>query len=388
MLATKTYEVRSGVIDLIGAARPSIADPFLPRKIEEGRIEDIRECIGCNICVTADFLAVPLRCTQNPTMGEEWRKGWHPEKIPAKTADESVLVVGGGPSGLEAARALGQRGYHVTLVEAEKSFGGRVLTESQLPGLSEWKRVADYRTYQISQMANVQTFLNSSLSVEHVLEFNADHVVLATGSKWRSDGVGRSHPRAIPCAEMAKVLSPDDISADAKVTGPVAIFDDDHYYMGGLMAEKLRLDGHDVTYVTTAADVSHWTHNTLEQERIQTRLLELGIEILPQHNLSAIGEKVLELACVFTGRTRRIPCRSLVQVTMRDPVDSLHDSVAAAITSGASGAPKTITRIGDCLAPGTIAAAVYSGHRYARELGEPAVAGVPFRRELPELASD
>ena len=65
--------IRRGVIDLIGAARPSIADPFLPRKIEEGRFEDIRECIGCNICVSGDMTSVPMRCTQNPTSGEEWR---------------------------------------------------------------------------------------------------------------------------------------------------------------------------------------------------------------------------------------------------------------------------------------------------------------------------
>ena len=191
--------IRSGVLDLIGAARPSIADPFLPRKVEEGRIEDIRECIGCNICVTADFTATPLRCTQNPTMGEEWRKGWHPERIAPKHAIESALIIGAGPSGLEAARALGQRGYKVTLAEAGPEMGGRVLREAtSLPGLMEWKRVADYRTYQISQMANVQTFLNSPLTAEEVLEFAADHIVIATGARWCESGVGRAVTRPIP----------------------------------------------------------------------------------------------------------------------------------------------------------------------------------------------
>ena len=97
--------IRKGALDMIGAARPSIADPFLPKKIEEGRIEDIRECIGCNICVASDNLSAPMRCTQNPTKGEEWRKGWHPERISARSGDERVLVVGAGPAGLEAARA-------------------------------------------------------------------------------------------------------------------------------------------------------------------------------------------------------------------------------------------------------------------------------------------
>src|SRR5689334_17347967 len=94
---TMVRMIRDGVLDMIGAARPSIADPFLPKKIEEGRLEDIRECIGCNICVSGDGTITPIRCTQNPSMGEEWRRGWHPERMRPKTSDATVLVVGAGP---------------------------------------------------------------------------------------------------------------------------------------------------------------------------------------------------------------------------------------------------------------------------------------------------
>ena len=99
-------QIKRGVLDLIGAARPSIADPFLPRKIDEGRIDDIRECIGCNICVAQDMIVAPIRCTQNPTQGEEWKQGWHPESIDAAVSDEPVLVIGAGPAGLEATLRL------------------------------------------------------------------------------------------------------------------------------------------------------------------------------------------------------------------------------------------------------------------------------------------
>ena len=131
--------IERGIVDFIGAARPSIADPFLPTKVREGRFDDIRECIGCNICVTGDLLMAPIRCTQNPTMGEEWRRGWHPERIAPRKSKEEILVVGGGPAGLECARALGQRGYTVVLVEAERELGGRVNPESALTRI---KRVA------------------------------------------------------------------------------------------------------------------------------------------------------------------------------------------------------------------------------------------------------
>jgi hypothetical protein len=138
----------------------SIADPFLPRKIERGDLEDIRECIGCNICVSGDFTQSPIRCTQNPTMGEEFRRGWHPEHIRAKSSDAHVLVVGAGPAGLESARALGRRGYTVSLAEAPRAVGGRVKRESALPGLSAWIRVVDYRVQQIAKLDRIGTEAN------------------------------------------------------------------------------------------------------------------------------------------------------------------------------------------------------------------------------------
>jgi dimethylamine/trimethylamine dehydrogenase len=377
-------QIRRGILDFIGAARPSIADPFLPRKIEEGRLEDIRECIGCNICVSGDYTITPIRCTQNPTMGEEWRKGWHPEIIAARGSEDSVLVVGAGPAGLECARALGQRGYGVHLAEAGEELGGRVSRESRLPGLAEWARVRDHRLQQIARMPNVEVYRASRLSAEDIREFGFPHAVIATGARWRRDGVGRWHRYAVPGFEGEAVFTPDDIMegrlpAGELAEGPVVVFDDDHYYMGGVLAERLCREGLDVTLVTPAELASVWTANTLEQRHIQARLLGLGVTIRANRAVIAFRGGLAELACAFTGRTEEIAARTIVTVTARLPEDQLYQSLRAA-----PGPLKSVRAIGDAYAPATIAAAVYAGHDYARGLDAPPPGEVPFRRQLTE----
>jgi dimethylamine/trimethylamine dehydrogenase len=381
-------QIKRGVLDLIGAARPSIADPFLPRKIEEGRIDDIRECIGCNICVSGDMTMSPIRCTQNPTMGEEWRRGWHPERIAPKASDAKVLVVGGGPAGLECARALGARGYEVALAEAGRELGGRVARECRLPGLSAWGRVRDHRLQQLESMANVESYLDSRLTAGQILEFGFQHVAVATGASWRRDGVARFHVRPIPVDPGMELLTPDDLMDGKRPSGRrVVLYDDDHYYLGGVLAELLVGHGCAVTLVTPAANASNWTYHTLEQGHIQTRLLELGIVIEPHRAVTAVLGDGVETACVFTGRKGRIACDAVVLVTARLPNESLYRDLLDRREAWADNGILSVKAIGDALAPGIIAAAVYAGHRYARELDGPETGDdPPFKRELTELA--
>ena len=379
--------VNRGIVDMIGAARPSIADPFLPKKIEAGRIEDIRECIGCNICVAWNNMTAPMRCTQNPTNSEEWRRGWHPERIAPRVDDGSVLIVGAGPAGLEAALAAGRRGHDVVLAEGGPELGGRVTRESRLPGLGAWARVRDYRTYQISQMANVEVYKSSVLGMTDVLEFGATHVAIATGSRWRRDGYGRSHQFPIPGTDGSNVLSPDDIMAGLRPEGRVMIYDDDHYYMGSVVAEQLVADGLEVVLATPSSLVASWTDYTLEQHRIQARMLELGIEIITSHTLQEITPQSVSLNCVFSGKPRVVEAEAVVMVVSRIPNDRLYQELVAEPDKLSAAGIKTLRPIGDCHGPATIAAAVYEGHRFARELGEE-VAEIPFRREITGLASE
>lgn len=379
---TMVSQVKRGIVDLIGAARPSIADPFLPEKIEQGRPEDIRECIGCNICYTGDSRHVPIRCTQNPTMGEEWRRGWHPEKIDAKGSDSRVLVVGAGPAGLEATLALGQRGYDVMLAEASLELGGRVSNESQLPGLSEWARVRDYRVAQLAKLPNVEIYRDNNLELDDILAIAADHVVIATGSKWRNDGYGNYHTTPIQSLTPGSTIyTPDDIMSGRLPEGRTIVYDDDGFYMGSVIAEKLQQLGNEVIYLTPESKVSIWSANNAEQPRVHRRLIELNIEIVLNHGLDGFDGETATLSCAYTGRQHDINADNIVMVTCRTPQDKLYYDLQDAIEGNREGIPRTVKRIGDAEAPSIIAAATFAGHKYARELDCEINADNPFKHD-------
>jgi dimethylamine/trimethylamine dehydrogenase len=379
---TMVSQIKRGVLDFIGAARPSIADPFLPRKIDEGRIDDIRECIGCNICVSGDNTITPIRCTQNPTMGEEWRKNWHPERIAIKKSLAKILIVGAGPTGLEAARALGERGYEVHLSEGSRELGGRVAKEARLPGLAEWGRVRDWRVGQINKLRNVTVYLDSVIGAQDVLDFGAEHVLLATGCHWRRDGFGRSNGMGIKGFEHVSVATPDDIMNGRIPEGPVVIFDDDYFYYASTMAEKLCAEKREVIYLTPDDTIASWSNNTLDYRHIQWRMHELNVrQVVSQNILEFTGSKLL-LEHVWSGKTSELECASVVAVTARLPHDVLYQELLTREAEWQGAGIKTVQCAGDALAPGLIAHAVYAGHRYARDMDEAPPGDVPFRRHF------
>ncbi|MCY4138610.1 MAG: NAD(P)-binding protein [Rhodobacteraceae bacterium] len=351
--------IRNGRLDLIGGARPSIADPFLPAKIRQGRVDDIRECIGCNICVSMDAYGLPVRCTQNPTISEEWRRNWHPETLPAARKRRSHLIVGAGPAGLECARALLAAGDTVTIADSARAPGGRVALECRLPGLASWKRVMDYRLGPIMRSAQCGLYLDSTMDARDIAAFDCDTVVLAAGSKWRADGVGSTSFDAIDFGDVP-VFTPDGIMSACGRKLPhraTVVYDDDHFYMASAIAEHLCARGQPVMYVTPLPAVATWTEYTLEQSRIIERFGELGISI--RVNTSLRNGPVLVDG--FTGETMEIGQRNFVFVGARLPVE------VKGVDQAISGSGR-LRLVGDCLVPGTIQSAIYSGYGVARDI--------------------
>ena len=378
-------QVRRGVLDLIGAARPSIADPFLPKKIDEGREHDIRECIGCNICIASWHESVPIRCTQNPTVGEEWRRGWHPERFAGPGSDGAVLIVGGGPAGLECALTLARRGYSVSVAEAEAEFGGRLRFETRLPGLNPWKRVLDWRLDQLQRLANVTLYAGNSLSVDDILGLEHPRVVVATGARWTRMLYSTLE---VPVAgiEAPNVYTPDDLAAGVRPAGPVVVFDFDNYYMGSAAALMLAAEGTEVRYVTPAGHASAWAIMNNELPQVHRALAQAGVSLHTLSLVTALHGGTVTLADLFTGATSQLPCASLLVVGARMANDALYQTLHARGPELQAAGIVDVQRIGDALAPGAIVNAVHSGHRYAREL-DSGGDGLP-RRDAPIVVDE
>ncbi|MBD3924227.1 NAD(P)-binding protein [Nocardioides cavernae] len=383
--------IKSGQQDIIGAARPSIADPFIPRKIEEGRFDDIRECIGCNVCVSRVNANWHLICTQNSAAGEEYRRGWNPEVIPlSRKQDRNVLVIGAGPAGMECATVLGKRGLeNVHLVDSADDIGGHVRWISGLPGMGAWGRVTDWRKTQLAKLDNVQVITNTTLTPQEAYEYGADVVVVAIGAEWLGTGINGVTHTEIPGVDSSRpdVLTPEQLLRDGKpVPGrTVTVYDMEGYFMGPSIAEKLQREGHEVTLLTRFGHPGPYMDLTGENVHMRPLLEELGVTVVAEHVLATYeGGKVVADDHVAEGRTRSWDADAIVLCTQRrartDYFKSLRDLHEEA---GDSSEIQAVYQIGDCVAPRMLLAdAVFDGARLAREIDEenPAVP-LPWIRE-------
>ncbi len=383
--------INSGQIDIIGAARPSVSDPFLPNKIDEGRVEDIRECIGCNICISRWERGAPLICTQNPVANEEFRRGWHPEKFDKAEQPGSVLVAGAGPAGLECARVLGSRGYDMHLCEAEAEIGGHVRDVMRLPGLAEWGRVVSYRETQLDKLKNVEIHTNSPMSADNVLTYGADKVVTCTGFTWNGDGMSHVTMAPIPGvdASLAQIATPDQVLAGKEIGDRVIVLDGDGYFTGVSLAELLVDQGKQVSIVTHLPSIGQMTEYTLEAPNLHRMMHEKGIR---QYTTSWFEEVVIDnsvkakLFNLYRDGSKRttdpvagelprkagtefeiLEADTIVVVTGRSANDGLFRELKQRKTEWRAEGIEAVYAAGDCYAPHFMADAIFDGHRIARE---------------------
>jgi dimethylamine/trimethylamine dehydrogenase len=379
--------VRSGSVDLIGAARPAIADPFLPTKIAEGRLDEIRECTGSNVCILKEESFNHVGCVQNATAGEEYRRGWHPELFPPlRDPDRAALVVGAGPAGMECAIVLAKRGIEaVHLVDAAPDIGGRLTWTRRLPTLGDWGRILDWRAVQLSKLRNVEVITSRGLPAADILDYGAQLVVVATGSRWSDTGLqGPTHePITGAVASVPYVLTPEQVVLDGKrPSGPgVVVYDADGYYVGAGVAELLAGEGFEVHLVTPFPVVSPVSDETLEGEELRHHLHERGVVVHRDVTVTAVGPGLVGGHDEF-GEPWSLAASGVVLVTMQVADDALYRELAADPDALRDAGIEGLHRIGDCLAPRMISEAVFDGHRLAMEIesDDPDVA-LPYARE-------
>jgi len=382
--------IRSGEVDLIGSARQAIADPFFPRKIADGRFDEIRECTGSNVCILREEVFNQIGCVQNATAGEEYRRGWHPEFFPATNdPDRSVLVVGAGPAGMECAVVLAKRGFTaVHLVEADTQIGGRLRWARQLPTLGDWGRIIDWRAVQLARLPGVQVITGRRLTAPEILDYGADLVVIATGSAWRGDGIQPGHPDPMPGADpgLPQVLTPEEVCAGKRPPGRrVAVYDTDGYYVAPGVAELLARDGFEVSLITTFDVLSPVSDQTLEGDMLRAHLHQAGVSALTSTTITAID------AGSVTGYGRHgepwsAAYDGIVLVTQQAPQNTVYAELASDPGKVAAAGISGLYCIGDAVAPRMISEAIFDGHRLAREIDqEDPAQPSPYKRERANL---
>ena len=245
-----------------------------------------------------------------------------------------------------------------------------------------------YGKDEIQQKTNIEIYRESELTLSHINELDVNNIFIATGSNWRVDGIGRSRRKEITGLDNIQVLTPTDaIRKQDSIKDPLVIYDDDQGYLAGVIADHLSSLGHNVTFVTPASIVSPWTVSTLEQQRIQKSLLNQNVNIISNKIISSVNGDNLEMRCIYTNEATELACKTLILVTERLPNITLYQQLVQQASIDSEAPKRHLELIGDALAPGLIADAVFSGHLAAEnfEASKKEIERAMFMREMPKL---
>jgi 2,4-dienoyl-CoA reductase-like NADH-dependent reductase (Old Yellow Enzyme family)/thioredoxin reductase len=332
--------LEQGKADLIGMARGLVADPDLPNKVAKGSLEDIRPCIACMTCLDRLFTRRPMECLGNPSAGREKDFVINKAKAPKK-----VIIVGGGPAGMEAARVASMRGHRVILCEKNDRLGGQLNLAIIAPHKQEIEGLINYLKTQIKKLG-VEIHCNQEVTASLIGQERPDELILATGAI----------PRVldIPGADSSNVVTSWDVlTGKAKVGKKVVIAG------GGMVgcetAELLAEKGHDVTIASQSDAIGKDIEQTIRRYLLR-RLDRYEVKILTNAMTMEIQADHVTLATY--GRSWSVECDHLVFAKGAVPNRGLINSVKEVFPD--------FFLIGDALEPRTAMEAIYEGGRIGR----------------------
>ena len=356
--------IRAGQADMVSMVRALLADPELVNKSRRGEEHKIRPCIGTNIgCVGQLMSGHPLSCVVNPAAARENLIAYEP----ADKAEhrKRILIVGGGPAGLEAARTAALRGHQVILHEAGQRLGGQVAIAASAPHRADVGAIVSFLIEEIEALG-VEVHLNSPVDASIVEAADPDEVIVATGTTPRYDGFQVSTPAApVPGFDQRHVYNAWQLFGygdPVQIKGPAVVFDDTGSYEAISACDALLKAGVHVTMVSRFEGIGGtvpFPPVTVEASR--ERLMSSDFDFIGGHHLQAIGDDFVEIGVLYTPRVRRLPASTVVIVTFNQPNREL-------VSALQPGNRYQVHMIGDVRGRNGIMNAIHSGAALGRKL--------------------